>query len=119
MDDGIQLPGGYEMTERTRFKVRVHIDEGKDYVPVDVIGVKNLGPFQTLTECQVAYVKLRDELDLGASQFSSGTVFDEMKQEVASISYNGRLWSAGPWTADKKPLAEAPIIEPDDSSFKF
>ena len=102
----VKLPNGYEMTERTRLKVRYEVSEGRDLV-IDS-GVKWLGPFMNLEDCQIAYIDERENLNLGASQFSSGEVFDEYGQFVARISYNGKLWDTNPWTPGVEPIAEAP-----------
>lgn len=37
-----------------------------------------------------------EDNDLGAGHWSGGQVF-EGDREVARVSYNGRLWYAGPW----------------------
>jgi hypothetical protein len=85
----------------TSYRIRIVV-EGS------VTWVKHIPDLET---AQRAYVNMRDNLDLGASQFSSGEVFDEMGQHIARISYNGRLWPAGPWSPETEPLAEAPKTE--------
>lgn len=99
------LPGGYETSERTRFRVRYEIHTGRDYA---VPGIYWLRGITSLEDCQRAYIEARTTAALGASQFGSGEVFDQMGQHVANISYNGRLWPAEPWRPGIEPLAEAP-----------
>lgn len=103
----MQLPGGYQITEHTRFKVRYEISDGREIAQPGTYWLKHL---PSLEDCQRAYIEARNAAELGASQFSSGTVFDEMGQHVATVSYNGRLWDAEPWTGQSKPLAEAPAL---------
>lgn len=98
---------GYAMTERTRFKIRIEFREGRDPLPAGP-GVCWITMQASLTDCQRAYVTVRDAHCLGYSQFSDGEVYDEMGQHVARISYNGRLWVPMPWTPDATLVAEAP-----------
>lgn len=58
--------------------------------------------------CQKAYVAARKASGLGASAFGIGEVFDAQGQHIAQISYNGRLWPAGPLDVNTQPLAEVP-----------
>lgn len=102
---GMTLPGGYEVTEQTRFRLVIPTYPGGDEIVPDMIQIKGV---RTLVEVQRAYIKARDAFDAGASQFSSGAVYDEAGQEVARVSYNGRLWPAGEWFPGQQPLAEAP-----------
>lgn len=64
----------------------------------------------TLRDAQIAYCRARDFSELGASGFSCGTVMNAKNNIVARISYNGRLWPAGPWQPGMSPLAEAPSV---------
>lgn len=57
----------------------------------------------TLEEASKLYEKLRDASGLGASRWPSGSVF-EGRELAATISYNGRVWPPGNWTADSVPL---------------
>ena len=99
------LPTDYQITARTRFRVRYEIDAGReDAAP----GTYWLRGFTSLEDCQRAYVAARNVSGLGASQFGCGEVYDDAGQHLARISYNGRLWPPLPWTPDMRPLADAP-----------
>lgn len=87
------------------YRVKYQIFSGRD---VTTTGTYWIGNQDSLTECQLSYIALRDETGLGASQFGDGEVFDASGKKVARISYNGRMWPAGQWSSDMKPLAEAP-----------
>lgn len=99
------LPSDYQITARTRFRVRVEIDAGRENAAP---GTCWLHGFTSLEDCQRAYVEARNASGLGASQFGYGEVYDESGQHLARISYNGRLWPPLPWTPDMRPLADAP-----------
>lgn len=99
------LIDGYEITDRTRFRVRYEIHGGRDFA---ALGTYWLNNFTSLEDCQRAYIEAREQSGLGASQFGSGELFDEMGQHLAYLSYNGRLWPPVPWRAGLEPLAEAP-----------
>lgn len=160
----IQLPNGYVIDERTRFKVRYELYDGMNHVAMGRIkqdllkriqrledelkdkklspfirhenetlvkqltliaenldmntSVMERGPFTNLVDCQRAYLKVRDDLGVGASQISQGEVFDQYGQCVAHISYNGRLWEPLRWSPDMKPIAEAPKDEDSNPGFK-
>lgn len=96
---------GYEISERTRFSVRYEVFFGRDYAEPGVYWLTNM---TSMEECQRAYIKVRAESGLGASQFGTGELFDEMGQHLAYISYNGRVWPPVAWHPDIKPLADAP-----------
>lgn len=101
----------YPMSERTRFRVRVELNEDLSGTP-RIEWVRNC---RSLEEAQRGYVALRDGSGYGASQFGSGAVFDEAGQLIANISYNGRLWAPSPdgagWRPGAVPIAEAPSTE--------
>lgn len=42
-----------------------------------------------------------------SSAFREGIVTDESGVEVARVSYNGRVWPAGPYQPGRTPLMEA------------
>ena len=100
----------YPVSERTRFRVRVEINEDLSGPP-RVAWVRHC---RSLEEAQRGYVALRDRSGYGASQFGFGEVFDEAGQLVATVSYNGRLWPPSPdgrvwgWRPGTDPVAEAP-----------
>ena len=110
---------GYPYSERTRFEVRVEINE-------DLSGAstpKWIRGCQTLREAQERYLALRDQLqgEFFTRQMGFGFVFDEAGQEIASISSNGRLWAPSadgqsPWRIGVEPVAEAPEKEPCEES---
>ncbi len=104
MSIGMTLPGGYEITERTRFEVHITVSNFAGTRRENRV-IKGL---RTLVEVQTAYIEARNGFDAGASRFGEGEVIDEMGQTVARVSYNGRLWPAGPWFPGQMPLAEAP-----------
>lgn len=95
---------GYEADERTRFSLRYEVFGDSDHMP----SVRWHRTLFTLTEAQRLYVRDRDASGLGASGFGAGFIFDQFGQEVAQISYNGRLWPPLPWTSQSRPVAEAP-----------
>lgn len=106
----------YEMSERTRLKVRIEVyEEFSDEPRIDWIRT-----CQSFEEAQERYIEARDASGLGASGFGDGEVFDEMGQTLARISYNGRLWAPLPWTPEARPVAEAPSSKapaaPEDDS---
>lgn len=106
---------GYEVSERTRFRVRVEIFEDLSDTP----RVDWARGCRTLEEAQREYIDLRDRTGYGASQFGFGHVFDESGQLIAHISYNGRLWAPSgeggisPWRPGVRPVAEAPEPGPE------
>lgn len=100
---------GYETNERTRFRVRVALNEDLSGAP-RIEWVRNC---RSLEEAQRGYVALRDGSGYGASQFGFGQVFDEAGQLIAHISYNGRLWAPSPdgnspWRPGVLAISEAP-----------
>jgi hypothetical protein len=103
----------YPMSERTRFRVRVEINEDLSGTP----RVEWVRHCLSLEEAQRGYIALRDRTGYGASQFGFGEVFDEAGQLVATVSYNGRLWAPSPdgrgagWRPGAEPAAEAPETE--------
>ena len=50
------------------------------------------------------YCRARDAHGEGASKTPSALIVDEHGAEVASVSYNGRVWPAAEWRADMRPL---------------
>jgi len=90
---------GYEITERTRFRVRYEINAGRDFAAPGTYWLTNM---MSLEDCQRAYIEAREQSGLGASQFGSGELFDEMGQHLAHVSYNGRLWPPVSWHPDLK-----------------
>lgn len=101
----MKIPGGYEIGERTNFKVKLSFHDeisGKDK-PVEI-----KGRLTSIESCQIAYMAFRDALELGMSDLGEGMIIDEMKQVVAKISYNGRAWEALPFRVGMEPFAEAP-----------
>jgi hypothetical protein len=112
----------YPVSERTRFRVRVEINEDPTGEPL-IDWARNchfehIRNCRSLEEAQRGYIALRNRLGYGASQFGFGEVFDEAGQLVATISYNGRLWAPSPdgrgagWRPGADPVAEAPITDP-------
>lgn len=95
----------YKTSERTRFRVRYEVFCGRDHAMPGVYWLTNM---TSLEECQRAYIKARADTGLGASQFGTGELFDEMGQHLAYISYNGRLWPPVAWHHGIEPLADAP-----------
>ena len=93
------LPG-YVVTPDTRYRLKIST----------VTHEIDVADLPTLADAQLKYVRLRDVTGYGASQFSSGEIYDQNGHHVARISYNGRLWDAAIWTADMDPIAEAPEL---------
>lgn len=93
----------YETDERTRFRIRIEIDDSAEKRIEWIRGLTKL------TECQRAFATLRDTGGYGASQMGDGNIFDEAGQHIARISYNGRLWR--PWMETQGPIAEFPTDE--------
>ena len=71
-----------------------NIDHGED--PYENIAPTLEIEADTIEECQKAFVKYRDEHDLGAGNCPRVTVY-EGEKEVGSISYNGRFWTKEVW----------------------
>jgi hypothetical protein len=46
----------------------------------------------------------RDKKGEGASQTPSPNIVDEAGAVIARVSFNGRVWPPGDWTADAVPL---------------
>lgn len=106
---------GYRVTERTRFRLRLDLGDGREPLPVEL----QPGPYwrrglRSLDACQRAWISLRSRYDLGMSQCSGGEVFDEAGQHVAHVSYNGRLWPHCQWSREIEAAAEAPALTDDD-----
>lgn len=98
----------YPSTERTRFTVHIEIHPGRDGC---VPGKITLAHLRSLTDAQLAYAAIREESWLGGSQFGDGLVYDEMGQNIARISYNGRIWGPLPWHPKAQPVGEAPALD--------
>ncbi|MHA6767672.1 hypothetical protein [Sphingobium ummariense] len=60
-------------------------------------------PARDWAEVSCCYGERRDRSGLGASEFPEGEIIigDTV---IARISYNGRIWLAGPWRPGDKPL---------------
>jgi hypothetical protein len=69
-----------------------------------VVGKKSF-PVASLAEASARYQKFRG-MKL-SSRISEGLVFDDAGVEVARVSYNGRVWAAGPWRPGREPIMEA------------
>jgi len=58
---------------------------------------------RTLDEARAMWIALRDSEFLGSSDCVRGNgKYYENGQHVATVSYNGRLWSPEPWPACKE-----------------
>lgn len=104
---------GYQTTDRTRFRVRVELNDDLSGNP----RVEWVRGCRSLEEAQRDYIALRDASGYGASQIGFGDVFDEQGQQIAQVSYNGRLWApspdgGSPWRPGVLAIAEAPEPEP-------
>ena len=87
----MSFPPQYEVTERTRLRVRYEIRlHGSDFTAVGIYWLRGM---RAVEECQEAYVKARDESGLNARQFGRGDIFDEAGQHLAYISFDGQLRS--------------------------
>ena len=58
----------------------------------------------TLTDAAKICLEYIDHNDLGGGNWTGGQVF-KGKEQVAKVSYNGRVWPPGPWTPEMQPLA--------------
>lgn len=96
------------MTSKNKLKLELNIRDGA--VPVSDPGKKTIKNIATLEDCQRSYMKIRDSLDIGASQLSEGHVYDQDNKHIARISYNGRLWNTKTWEPGDEPISEAPKI---------
>jgi hypothetical protein len=106
---------GYQTDERTRFRVRVELNDDLSGNP----RIEWVRGCHSLEEAQRGYISLRDASGYGASQIGFGQVFDQAGQLIAHISYNGRLWApsldgGSPWRPGVLAIAEAP--EPESSA---
>ena len=113
---------GYQVSERTRFGVRVEIHETLGEAPE----VEWIRFCRSLEGAQRGYLALQERTGYGSSQFGFGEVFDEAGQLVATISYNGRLWAPSPngrgpgWRPGIEPVAEAPLpVDERDPALHF
>lgn len=61
---------------------------------------------RSFAEASQVYSRIRAKSGLGASKLPFGKIW-QGNIEVASVSYNGRVWSVGDWAETKKPLLEA------------
>lgn len=100
---------GYQTDERTRFRVRVELNDDLSGTP----RIEWVRGCRSLEEAQRGYMGLRDASGYGASQIGFGQVFDQAGQLIAHISYNGRLWAPSPdgnspWRPGVLAIAEAP-----------
>lgn len=55
-------------------------------------------------EASAIFDGLRDESGEGGSTFGEGRIYDDAGKMIARISYNGRVWKAGPWKDGDVPL---------------
>lgn len=55
------------------------------------------------------YCAARDAHGEGASKTPTCKIVTADHREVASISYNGRVWPAGEWKPGARPLCEAAV----------
>lgn len=100
---------GYRTNERTRFRVRVELNDDLSGTP----RIEWVRGSRSLYEAQRSYIALRDASGYGASQIGFGQVFDQSGQLIAHISCNGRLWAPSPdggsaWRPGVLAVAEAP-----------
>jgi hypothetical protein len=59
---------------------------------------------QSLEQASEFYCAARDRSGAGASRFPSAKIVTENGTEVASVSYNGRVWPAGDWKPGDTPI---------------
>jgi hypothetical protein len=59
---------------------------------------------ETLEEASRVYCKLRDESDEGSSTFPEGRLYDTSGEQIAYVSYNGRVWSGSKHDLDATPI---------------
>lgn len=59
---------------------------------------------ESLEHASVMFCAARDKSGFGASGTPVVTVVSDGGQEIARISYNGRVWPAGDWRTDATPL---------------
>lgn len=100
---------GYEPTERTRFKLVIARDEGGPPRAVLTPPAEALAdPEAQIETLQRLYMAERDASGEGVSTFGEGRLYDEAGQFLGRVSYNGRLWDAGPWIPGAPYLRAAP-----------
>lgn len=58
----------------------------------------------TFADASAIYSAARDRSGLGSSRFPGVEITDDAGTPVARISYNGRVWPAGPYTPGAEPL---------------
>jgi hypothetical protein len=68
------------------------------------IGKKSF-PVASLAEASARYQRFRGMKS--SNRVGEGFVFDDHGVEVARVSYNGRVWAAGPWRPGREPIMEA------------
>lgn len=63
---------------------------------------------ESIEHASALYCALRDESGLGASEWPEATLMARgtwgRTEPLGRISYNGRVWSPGPWSADATPI---------------
>lgn len=55
-------------------------------------------------EASRTYCARREESGEGASTFSDGLVLNEHGDHIGRISYNGRIWTPGPFNPNDTPI---------------
>lgn len=65
---------------------------------------------ESVAHASALYCALRDESGEGASTFPEAALFTRgtfgRTEPLGRISYNGRVWSPEPWTADATPISD-------------
>ena len=60
------------------------------------IGARYITQVDSFEAASRKFQSIRDGADLGASQMPEGRIYDASGVQIASISYNGRVWHAVP-----------------------
>ena len=95
------------------------------YVVLEAVGNPDLGQHGTLVPRRTVAVRdlahasevcmaFIDRHGLGSGNWSAlaGSIMDIERRPVGKVSYNGKVWEPGQWSADKKPVWPPPSKGP-------
>jgi len=63
-------------------------------------------PVASLADASAMFCAARDKAGTGASRTPTPLIYDGAGEQIAYISYNGRVWAGSPrdWAPDRTPL---------------
>ena len=84
-----------------KFIVILSAEPNPDYAGVDFRGHTRISPWYEVVDdlrgASAAVKSFRDRTGIGGGNWSGGQVFDDKGEQVAQVSYNGRVWEPGKW----------------------